>query len=150
MDEALAILIAEDDPNDGYLLQRAFKKAGFKGTIYISKDGEEAKEYLRGDGDFADRTKFPPARVLLTDLKMPRCDGFELLRWLRDNPSCRVIPTVVFSASAQEQDVTRAYELGANCYFCKPSHFDRLVAIVELLAKFWDEALLPRVPQKCV
>src|SRR5689334_13159409 len=127
MDEGLAILIAEDDPNDGFLLQRAFKKIGFKGRIYISKDGEEAKEYLKAEGQFSDRTKFPPARVLLTDLKMPRCDGFELLRWLRDNPSCRVIPTVVFSASAQEEDVTRAYELGANCYFCKPSNFERLV-----------------------
>ena len=149
MEEPLAVLIAEDDPNDALLLNRAFKKAGVVGRIHVCKDGEDAQDYLRGDGDYADRNKFPVPKILITDLKMPRCNGFELLQWVRDHPECSVIPTIILSASPQEEDIRRGYELGANCYFCKPTQFAQLVELVEMILKFWRSAMIPRVPNKC-
>jgi CheY-like chemotaxis protein len=145
----LVILVAEDDSNDTFLLRRAFQKAGLTFPLHICKDGAEALDYLKGVGEFGDRSKFPFPRILITDLKMPRCSGFDLLRWLREHPDCSVIPTVVLSASAVDADVKLAYSLGANCYFCKPTSFDRLVDIVKLTCHFWKEAVLPELPKTC-
>jgi CheY-like chemotaxis protein len=80
---------------------------------------------------------------------MPRCSGFELLQWLADHPECKVIPTVVLSGSAEEIDIRRAYQLGANAYFQKPSSFDDLVSLVKLCSDFWSRSLVPMVPTKC-
>lgn len=143
------ILLAEDDPNDVLLARRACKKAGITWPVHVVKDGEEAKVYLRGEGIYADRSKYPFPRMLVTDLKMPRCDGLELLKWVRDNPTCGVVPTIVLSASPSGEDVKRAYELGANCYLCKPANFDRLVTLFTWLRTFCEEALLPDSPNKC-
>jgi CheY-like chemotaxis protein len=143
------ILLAEDDPNDVLLAQRACKKAGFTWRMHVCKDGEEAKEYLKGDGVYADRVAYPFPRMLVTDLKMPRCGGLELLEWLHANQSCNVVPLVVLSASPQAEDVKRAYQLGANCYLCKPAKFDRLVFLFTWLRSFCEEAMLPDLPRSC-
>src|SRR4051812_19525693 len=145
----LTVLIVEDDQNDAFLLQRAFQKAGLGMPTYICRDGAQAIAYLKAEGEFADRVKFPFPRVLITDLKMPRCSGFDLLTWLQDHPDCNLIPKIVLSASAQSADVKRAYQLGANCYFKKPSTFDQLVALVKLSQQFWLTAELPELPKQC-
>jgi CheY-like chemotaxis protein len=145
----LVILVAEDDENDSYLLQRAFKKAEIAMPCYICKDGAEAMAYLKGEEKFADRIKYPFPRVLITDLKMPKCSGMDLLRWLHEHPECNLIPKIVLSASAQPSDVKLAYQLGANCYFRKPSTFDKLVNLVQLAQAFWSEAELPELPKNC-
>lgn len=145
----LVILIAEDDENDSFLLQRAFKKVGLNMPCHICRDGSEAMAYLRGEGEFADRVKFPFPRVLITDLKMPKCSGFDLLRWLDDHPECNMIPKIILSASAEAKDVTLAYQLGANCYFKKPATFDKLVEIVRIAQMFWELAELPELPKTC-
>ena len=149
MNNRLIILVAEDDPNDTLLLKRAFKKNGVEMPVHVCADGEEAMEYLRGVGKYADREQYPFPRVLITDLKMPRCSGFDLLGWLRDHPECNLIPKIVLSASAEEQDVVKAYQLGANCYFQKPSTFDGLCEVVRLAHTFWSRAALPPLPQNC-
>jgi CheY-like chemotaxis protein len=145
----LLILIVEDDPNDTFLLKRAFQKTGISLPMHHCCDGAEAMEYLRGDGQYADRQKFPFPRVLITDLKMPRSNGFDLLEWLKNHPECNLIPKIVLSASADLGDVTKAYQLGANCYFQKPSEFDELCNIVELANRFWLKAVLPPLPERC-
>ena len=147
--DAKVILLAEDDENDILLARRAAKRAGIAWPIQAVKDGEEAKKYLRGDGIYGDRSKYPFPCMLVTDLKMPRCDGLELLKWIRENPPCRVVPTVILSASPSAEDVRRAYELGANCYLCKPTSFERLVALFAWLRTFCEEALFPDSPKKC-
>lgn len=147
--DRLAILVAEDDPNDVALLLRAFKKVGTTMPVHVCHDGTEAIAYLKGDGQYTDRAKFPLPRILITDLKMPKCNGFELLAWLQAHPDCAVIPSIVLSASADERDVKQAYALGANCYFCKPVSIDRLITILQLLKTFWSEALLPEVKGSC-
>jgi CheY-like chemotaxis protein len=145
----LVILIAEDDENDIFLLERAFKKLGIAMPSHICRDGGEAMSYLKGEGKFADRNAFPFPRVLITDLKMPRCGGMDLLRWLHEHPECNLIPKIVLSASAEPSDVKLAYQLGTNCYFRKPSKFEDLVQLVELAQTFWTTAELPELPKNC-
>jgi CheY-like chemotaxis protein len=145
----LIILVAEDSEDDIFLLERAFKKVGIGMPVHICRDGAEAMAYLKGEREFADRVRYPFPRVLITDLKMPKCSGFELLGWLHDHPECNLIPKIVLSSSAQPEDVTLAYQLGANAYFCKPGSSEKLISIVEISQKFWTEAVLPQLPQNC-
>jgi CheY-like chemotaxis protein len=145
----LIILLVEDDPNDTLLLQRAFRKSGIDIPVHVCTDGADAKAYLKGEGKYADRNAFPFPRVLITDLKMPRCSGFDLLDWLQNHPECNLIPKIVLSASAQEGDVARAYEIGANCYFKKPSTFEELCKFVQIAHAFWLSAVVPPLPQDC-
>ena len=147
--EPLTILVAEDDENDVFLLERAFKKAGLDVPRYICRDGSEAMSYLKGEGKFMDRAKYPFPRILITDLKMPRCSGFDLLRWLYEHPECNLIPKIVLSASAHPEDVKLAYQLGANCYFRKPNASSDLVELIKLASNFWAAAELPSMPKNC-
>ena len=145
----LVILVAEDDPNDALLLQRAFGKNGIDLPVHTSSDGADAIAYLQGAGPYADREKYPFPRAIITDLKMPRCSGFELLEWLDTHPECGVIPVIVLSASAEDRDVKRCFQLGANCYFQKPSNFAELCDLVKINHQFWTHSKLPAVPKKC-
>ena len=143
------ILVAEDDENDAFMLKRAFAKTGVPMPVYICQDGEATMNYLKGKGEFANREAFPFPRVLVTDLKMPLCSGFEVLAWLQSHPECNLIPKIVFSASNQEADVIRAYQLGANCYFTKPTSPEDLLKIVRLINDFWSVAEMPPLPETC-
>lgn len=137
------ILVAEDNPDEALLLQRAFKKAGLQVQIHLCEDGAAASDYLLGKEQFADRAKFPYPRMVITDLKMPRCDGFELLERTQTQD---LAPKVVMSASGEDRDVRRAYKLGAHCYFQKPGTFEELVTIVKSLGEFWSRARVPMTP----
>ncbi len=142
----LHILVMEDDENDVLLLNRAFKKLQFECPVYRVKDGEEGISYLKGEGTFVDRDQFPYPGVILMDLKMPKKSGFEVLQWLKENPRCKITPVIVFSSSAQEDDVKRAYELGAGGYFLKPHDFTELLELLTLLRRYWSKAQKPNVP----
>ena len=142
------ILIAEDDENDVLLLRRAFEKIGYTGRFRIVSDGEEALDYLQAKGKFADREKFPFPTLILTDLKMPKRNGFEILEWLGDHPECSVIPTIVFTSSPTDADVKKAYALGANSYFVKPPNFEDLQCVVRDLCNYWSMCRRPAVA-KC-
>jgi CheY-like chemotaxis protein len=145
----LIILVAEDNADDAMLLEHAFRKNGIDLPVHVCTDGEDTLRYLKGEGRYANRAQFPFPRVIITDLKMPRCDGFQVLQWLQDHPECNLIPKFVFSASAQEEDVVRAYQLGANSYFRKPSTLGELVDLVRITNAFWTAATLPPLPEKC-
>jgi CheY-like chemotaxis protein len=147
--DPLLVLIAEDDPNDVLLLRRAFQKNGLELPVHVCNNGAEAMDYLRGEGPYADREKYPFPRAIITDLKMPRCTGFELLEWLDEHTECSVIPTIVLSASAEDRDVKRCFELGANAYFQKPSNFAELCELVKLNHTFWSRSVLPALPKRC-
>ncbi len=147
--ERLIILVAEDHPDDTLLLQKAFKKNGIDLPVHISPDGEDAMQYLKGTGRYKDRQQFPFPRVLITDIKMPKCDGFQILEWLHNHPECNLIPKIVLSASAEERDVIRAYQLGANCYFQKPGSYEELCQLVRITNDFWLRAILPPLPENC-
>jgi len=132
-----AILVAEDDSNDALLLQLAFGNAGFDKQVTFVRDGAEALVYLKGDGHYADRTRFPLPHLLLLDLKMQPVCGFEVLAWVRQQPQFQTLPIVMFSASRFPPDVDRAYQLGANSFILKPANFADLVSSLKQLADFW-------------
>ena len=131
------ILLVEDDPNDVLLIQRAFQKAGLADSLKVVNDGDEAIEYLTGHGRFDDRSLFPLPYLLLLDLKMPGTDGFEVLRWARNQENLKRLLIVVLTSSNLQADVDRAYELGANSYLVKPVGFDALTDLVRILQGYW-------------
>jgi len=126
----LNILVVEDNPDDVFFLQQALKKAAVSSRLDAVCDGLEALAYLKGDAAYSDRAAYPFPDVLLLDLNMPRMNGFEVLQWIRQNPRCARLVVHVFTASSREEDVQRAYDLGANSYVTKPSRVDELVALV--------------------
>jgi len=133
------ILLAEDDPNDVLLIQRAFQKAGLGSVLKIVPDGAEAIDYLSGRGAYADRDKFPLPFLLLLDLKMPGTDGFEVLQWVRSDEEVKRLLVVVLTSSELQEDVDRAYELGANSYLVKPVSFDEMVHLLQRFEAYWTE-----------
>jgi len=133
------ILLAEDDPNDVLLTERAFQKAGLQGALKVVRDGEQAIQYLNGGGNYADRSRFPLPFLLLLDLKLPGTDGFEVLRWVRGQPDVKRLLIIVLTSSNLQADVDRAYELGANSYLVKPVEFDHMVDMVRRFEAYWTE-----------
>lgn len=120
------ILYADDDEDAHFLLKRAFTKAGSRGTLLQVKDGSDVIEYLKGQGEFADRTKFPLPDLLLLDLDMP-LSGLDVLAYLSNHPEHRTFPTVVLSSSERLDDVKKARALGCDAYLTKPCNFEKLV-----------------------
>jgi CheY-like chemotaxis protein len=139
------IMVVEDEENDFYLLQRALKKNNINNPIQWMRDSLEALNYLKGEGDYGDRHKFPFPEVILLDLKTPRMSGLELLGWIREHPECRVIPTIIMSSSQQDVDIARAYELGANTYFVKPTDFQSLVEMTKSIHDYWLRGTRPEM-----
>ena len=132
-----AVLLAEDDENDVFFLQRALTQAEVAQPMHRVHDGEEAIDYLRGAGAYADRSKFPLPQLMLLDLKMPRKNGFEVLAWVRAQPGLKRLPIIVLSSSKEYADINRAYDLGANTYLVKPVKFENLLKMMEALNTFW-------------
>jgi CheY-like chemotaxis protein len=132
-----AVLMAEDDDNEAFFLQRAFTHEKVSNPLRRVRDGVEAVEYLRGEGPYADREKHPLPDLLLLDLKMPRKNGFEVLEWVRQQPGLKRLPIVVLTSSMQDLDINRAYELGANTYLVKPANYEALVELVRTLIQYW-------------
>lgn len=130
------ILVAEDNADDLFLLQEAFKKSGLGDCLHSVSNGIEVCAYLQGRGSYADRTAHPFPHILLLDLNMPRMNGFEVLEWLRKEPPNSRLMVYVFSASARDGDVERAYELGAKGYITKPTGFNELLAFVSALSQW--------------
>jgi CheY-like chemotaxis protein len=133
------ILVAEDDPTDAYFFQRAFNRADIPVMLHFVRDGQEVINYLQGEGQFADRTAHPLPQLLLLDLKMPRLDGFEVLKWVRQQPRFGGLQIVIFSSSEEADDINRAYGLGANWYLVKPHSMEELNTLVGRFKKFWLE-----------
>jgi len=127
----LLILHVEDDENDAILFQKACEKAGLPALTHRVDSADTAKAYLQGEGIYADRIKFPLPQIIVLDLKMPRMDGFEFLKWLRHTEVFASLPVLVFTASISREDKSRALAEGASSYFIKPASFDALVKMVE-------------------
>jgi CheY-like chemotaxis protein len=135
---AFTVLYVEDDPNDVFLLQRAFQKAGVDVALASVGDGLEAEDYLAAGARTATaRAKHPLPSLVLLDLKLPKKSGLEVLEWLRGQPDLRLIPVIVLTSSQDRGDVRRAYELGANSYLVKPAQIGTLVDMVKALSAYW-------------
>jgi CheY-like chemotaxis protein len=134
MDE-IFILIAEDDADDRFLLQAAFEENGFTDKLHFVENGVEVLEYLTSLTVSEKDKRFP--RFILLDLNMPKKDGREVLRELKQHPELKKIPVVIFSTTNNEQEMRRCYELGANSYITKPNSFESLLKTVAALRSYW-------------
>jgi CheY-like chemotaxis protein len=137
MTKPLRILVAEDDPNDILLLQRAFAKTGLAGDVEFVRDGQETIDYLQELKSYDVPTDSLMPTLLLLDLKMPRLNGFEVLEWLRQQPRFEKLLVVVFSSSDQPADRSRACALGAHAYLVKPGAPGEFVNVVRELQQYW-------------
>lgn len=131
------VLLVENNPDDVELTLRAFKNNNVVNDIIVVGDGAEALDYLFGTGDYASRdTGIIPALILL-DLKLPKIDGMQVLKRIREDERTRQVPVVIFSSSRDEKDIAESYRLGVNSYVCKPVVFDRFMEAVQELAVYW-------------
>jgi two-component system response regulator len=130
------ILQVEDDPNDVFLLQHALAKAGVTNPVQVAADGQQAIDYLKGTGRFADREKFPLPCLVLLDLKLPYVMGLEVLKWIRQQPEAALI-VILLTASAEDADIATAYRLGANAFLTKPSKASKLEEMAKAIKDFW-------------
>ena len=137
MIDKATILLAEDDPDDVLLTQIALKKARLANPLQVVRDGEEAIQYLMGQGRFADRERYPLPILLLLDLNMPKLNGFQVLEWLRKSPELSALPVAVMTSTDHDPYIARAYELGADSYLMKPPDAEALLALVQRLHAYW-------------
>lgn len=134
------VLWVEDDPNDVFLIQRAWKQAGEIPVSFhfrIIDNGEEAIDYLSGAHRYARRDLYPLPAFVLLDLKLPRASGFEILSWIRNREALQHLPVVILTSSQESRDIRKAYELGANSYIVKPGEPSRLIEMALRLKQYW-------------
>jgi CheY-like chemotaxis protein len=136
-------LVAEDDGIDLELLMHSVDNSGLSVTLQTVCDGEETIDYLLGKGKFDDRGSYPFPQVVILDLKMPRMDGLEVLRWIRRHPRFAGLPVIMLSGSGLEKDVEAAYRSGANSYFTKPYELEKLRELVRLFIEYWSRSERP-------
>lgn len=132
------ILLVDDDDGFKTLIEKAITKGGVNASLQYVWDVEQAISYLSQKGHFSDETAFPAPSLVLLDLKMPRANGFELLKWKSEHPELRDTPFVVLSSSDLEIDKKQAAELGAQHYLMKPMDLSEMVEMVQNLEKFWS------------
>jgi CheY-like chemotaxis protein len=136
MSELGRILLVEDDPRDVELTMTALGEYNLVNEIVVTRDGQQALDYLHCRGEFSARSNDNPA-VLLLDLKLPRVDGLEVLQQIKSDERLRLIPVVVLTSSREEKDMMRSYKLGVNAYVVKPVDFHQFVNAVKELGIFW-------------
>ena len=138
-------MVVEDDPNDQFLIEQAFRKIGVKDPIQIVGSGDEAIAYMMGEGKYSDRVKYAYPTFIMTDLKMPKGDGFSVLEFLKGNPQWKVIPTIVLSGSADLDDIKKSYMLGASSYHIKPHSQQELRNQLKVINDYWMTCQVPEV-----
>lgn len=133
------ILMADDDEDDRLLTQDALEESRVLNNLYFVNDGVELLAYLNNQAPFEDTQKYPRPSIILLDLNMPRMDGREALKRIKETPHLRAIPIVILTTSKQEEDKLRGYDLGAASYITKPVTFEGLVELMKQLGKYWIE-----------
>lgn len=133
----VTILMADDDPDDRQMTAEAFRECRLQNPMQFVVDGEELMDYLKRRGRFADEATYPMPGVILLDLNMPRKDGREALREIKEDPALADIPVIVLTTSKAEEDVARSYRDGANSFISKPVSFTALLEVVQTLGKYW-------------
>lgn len=131
------ILVAEDDPEDRLFMTEAFEEAWFEVDLRFVEHGEELLDYLLRRGKYGDKQTSPKPELILLDLNMPRIDGREALRDIKQNPHLRAIPVVVLTTSSSGRDIIAAYSDGVNSFITKPANFEQLVDAIKSMKSYW-------------
>jgi len=133
----LDILLVEDNQDDMDLALHALKREKLANHIFVARDGEEALDFLFCRGTFADRSFDHPPKLVLLDLKLPKVDGLEVLKQVKNDPRTKTIPVVIMTSSKEERDLVNSYHLGANSYIQKPVDFDQFRETVKSVGLYW-------------
>ncbi len=140
----LEILLVEDNLNDAELSLYALKKFKIANNIHHARDGAEALEYIFGTETITPRIPLQNPRLILLDLKLPKIDGLEVLKKIKDNETTRTIPVVILTSSREERDIIESYNLGVNSYIVKPIDFEQFTEAIRDVGLYW--LLLNQVP----
>jgi CheY-like chemotaxis protein len=130
------ILLVEDEESDVFFMRQALQEVGMRNPLQVASDGQQAIDYLKGTGNFANREEFPLPCLVLLDLKLPRVMGLDVLKWIRQQPEVAAI-VVILSSSQEETDIATAYRLGANGYLVKPHDLNQLTDMAKSIKDFW-------------
>ena len=137
------ILLVEDNKGDVGLIEEVFEEAKIKNSLHVAEDGEEAMLYLHAEGKFSGSRR---PDIILLDLNLPKKDGREVLREIKEDINLKNTPVIILTSSSAENDITRAYELHANAYVTKPLNFDQFIKVVGSIESFWLEIV--KLPSK--
>lgn len=135
----IKILLADDDEDDCMLAREALAESRFSSELHVVKDGEELMDYLYHRGRYVSLSSSPRPGLILLDLNMPKKDGREALKEIKDDPELRKIPVIVLTTSKAPEDIYRTYDLGANSFIIKPMNFAALVEVMRTIGKYWFE-----------
>jgi CheY-like chemotaxis protein len=131
------ILLVEDNEDDVFFMERAKAEASVRNPMHVARNGQEAVDYLEGNGKYADRNQYPLPFLVLLDLKLPFMPGLDVLKWIREHPQLKTMLVVVLTSSKADSDIDSAYRLGANSYLVKPPTPVLLTDIVKSLGDYW-------------
>jgi len=134
--EIKRILIVDDSPKDVELVIAALAEKNLANEVDVAEDGEEALDYLHKRGQFAERLNGNPA-VILLDIKMPKMDGIQVLKYIRSEPKFKTIPVIMVTSSCEERDLVESYKLGANSYVVKPVDIAQFIDAIKVLGQYW-------------
>lgn len=137
MKNKMVILLVEDNPDDEELTLLAFKESKILNEVIVARDGEEALDYLFGKGKHAGRDLSVMPQLILLDLKLPKVDGLEVLKRLREERRTKLLPVVILTSSKEESDLISSYSLGVNSYIRKPVDFSQFIEAVNQLGLYW-------------
>ena len=137
MNKEAVILYVEDREMDVVLTLDAFKQFHFDNQVHVARDGQEAMNYLEGEGDFSDRESYPLPDLILLDLKLPGISGHDVLRQIKASPSLKRIPVIILTSSEEEGDLILSYDYGANSYLVKPIKFEGIIEVVGKIYEYW-------------
>jgi CheY-like chemotaxis protein len=146
LNPSATILLVEDEPSDVFLMKRALKGAQIVNPLQVACDGQQAIDYLSGDGKFSDRIQFPIPSIIFLDLKLPYKSGFDVLGWIRSQSHLDQTLVMVLTSSSEERDIAQCYKLGARTFLVKPPTPAMLLALMVSLKDFWvkhNEFTLP-------
>jgi CheY-like chemotaxis protein len=130
----IEILLVEDNPADARLVKEAFKYSKMKTKIYVATDGFEAMNFLKNKGKHVEASK---PDIILLDLNLPRKDGREVLKEIKENNTLKSIPVVILTTSSAEEDIINTYRNNANCYIQKPVDLDHFISVIQSIQDFW-------------
>lgn len=135
--EEVEILLVEDNPMDLELTLHALRKENLCNNIPVARDGEEALDFLFCRGAYSNRSLDKPPKLVILDLKLPKVDGLEVLRMIKNDPHTRAIPVIILTSSKEDRDLVESYRLGVNSYIQKPVDFDQFRDTVKQLGLYW-------------
>jgi two-component system response regulator len=148
MNSDKTILLVEDNTSDAELTKRALKKGRILNNLVVAEDGQEALDYLCGEGVYTGRNVLETPALVLLDLKLPKIPGLDVLRSIRSHPHLRRIPVVILTSSKEEEDIAAGYDLGVNSYVRKPVDFKEFQTAIENLGVYWLLLNEPNPPVK--